>query len=162
MENSGNNLTTIIIWAAVILVGLVCYIIAQVKSKRGELVFTSNGWDMFLLYACPILLLIGSFMDGNPSLETARNVLWTLGGLCFVGTVIFSIVANLGSFWKIMCSIMAKVFVIWLTMFLIILFIAALIFLAILSVARDHSDDGEEVYLVKYDHFMKAYVGYRV
>ena len=151
-----------ILWVVVLVIALVCYIIALVKSKRGELVFTANTWDMVLLFASPVLLLVGSLMQDNPSLDTARYVLWTLGGICFAGTAIFSIVSNLGSFWKISCSIMAKVFVVWLTMFILAVLIAILVVYVILTLVRDHSEDDGEYILLKYDRFLKAYVGYRL
>ena len=145
-----------------LVIGLVCYIIAQVKSKKGELVFTTNTWDMVLLMACPVLVLAGSFMQENPSLQTPMYVLWGIAGVCLIGTMIFSIVSNSGSFWKILCSILAKVFVVWLTMVVMLLMIAILILCIILTFARNRRDDDGEYVFVKYDHFLKAYVGYRI
>lgn len=150
----------LIIFCVGLAITLTCYIIALVKSKRGEMVFTANNWDMALLLTCPVLLLVGWMMQENSSLDTVRYVLWAIAGACFVGTAIFSIVSNLGSIWKILCSILAKVFVVWLTMFLLMLMIAAAIVYAILFMVRDH--DEEEVIVLKYDRFLKAYVGYRI
>ena len=93
--------TLYIIIAIVLSITLVCYIVALVKSKRNEMVLTTNGWDMALLLICPVLILIGSFMQENPSLEQTRYALWGIAGACFIGTIIFSIVSNSGSFWKI-------------------------------------------------------------
>lgn len=153
--------TLYIVIGSVLLVGLVCYIIALLKSKRGEMVFTTNGWDMALLLTCPVLVLVGSFMQENPSLDTARYVLWTIAGVCFVGTIVFSIISNKESVWKILCSIMAKVFVIWLTMFILMLLIVIFIVYVILFLIRDREEDGEYI-LLKYDKFLKAYVGYKI
>lgn len=157
-----DNKIYFILWVVVMVIALVCYIIALVKSKRGEMVFTANGWDMALLFACPVLLLAGGLMQENPSLDTTRIVLWTLGGLCFAGTAIFSIVYNKGSLWKILCSIMAKVCVIWLTMFILMLLLVILLVSLILFFVRDRNDDDGDYILLKYDHFLRAYVGYRV
>lgn len=153
--------TLYIIIGVVLAITLICYIIALVKSKRGEMVLTTNGWDMALLLTCPVLVLIGSFMQENPSLDQTRYILWGIAGVCFIGTMIFSFVSNSGSFGKILCSILAKVFVIWLTMFIIMLLIAILIFYIMLFFMRDRSEDGEYI-LLKYDRFLKAYVGYRI
>lgn len=86
----------LIIFCVGLAITLTCYIIALVKSKRGEMVFTANNWDMALLLTCPVLLLVGWMMQENPSLDTARYVLWAIAGACFVGTAIFSIVSNPG------------------------------------------------------------------
>lgn len=115
---------------------------------------------MALLLICPVLLLVGWMMQENPSLDTARYVLWSIAGACFLGTAIFSIVYNSGSIWKILCSILAKVFVVWLTMFLLMLMIAVAIVYAILSAANKDKED--EVIVLKYDRFLKAYVGYKI
>lgn len=156
-----NQQTLYIILGCVLLVALVCYIIALVKSKKGEMVFTANGWDMTLLLTCPILILVGSFMQENPSLDTIRYVLWGIAGVCFIGTIIFSIVSNKDSIWKMLCSILAKIFVIWLTMFVILLLIVIFVVYVILFFVRDRNEDGEYI-LLKYDRFLKAYVGYKI
>lgn len=151
-----------IILGVVLLITLVCYIIALVKSKKGEMTLTTNGWDMALLLSCPVLILVGSFMQENPSLDTARYILWGVSGVCFIGSVIFSIASNQGSFWKVLCSILAKVFVVWLTMFIIMLLIVIFIFYVIAFFVRDRSDDDGDYILLKYDKFLKAYVGYKI
>ena len=150
--------TYTIIFLSVLVVSLVCYIIALVKSKRGEMVFTANGWDMALLLICPIIGIIGSFLNDQPPYTTAHYVLWGISIACFIGTVIFSIVYNMDSIWKILCSIMAKVFTIWLTGFVFLLLIGIFIFILM----RDRSPDYGDTIVLQYDNFLKAYVGYRV
>lgn len=154
--------TLYIIIGVVLVITLICYIIALVKSKRGEMVLTTNGWDMALLLTCPILILVGSFMQENPSLDTVRYILWVVAGVLFIGTMIFSIVSNKGSFWKILCSILAKVFVVWLTMFVVMLLIAIFIFYLVAFLVRDRNEDEGDYILLKYDKSLKAYVGYRI
>lgn len=140
---------------------LICYIVALILSKRDEMVFTANGWDMGLLLACPILILVGSCAMENPSLDIFRYVVWGVAGACLIGTITFSIVTNKDSFWKKLCSIFAKIFAVWLTMFVIMLLLAILIFYIITFFARDRSEDDEFI-LLKYDRLLKNYVGYRV
>ena len=157
-----DHTTLYIIIGVVLAITLICYIIALVKSKRGEMVLTTNGWDMALLLTCPILILVGSFMQENPPLDTVRYILWVVAGVLFIGTMIFSIVSNKGSFWKILCSILAKVFVVWLTMFVVMLLIAIFIFYLVAFLVRDRNEDEGDYILLKYDKFLKAYVGYRI
>lgn len=85
-----------------------------------------------------------------------------IAGVCFIGTLIFSIVSNSGSFWNILCSIMAKIFIVWLTMFVIMLLIAIFVFYLMAFLLRDRNEDEGEYMLLKYDRFLKAYVGYKI
>lgn len=156
------NTTYWIIVGIAFVVLLTCYIIALVKSKRGEMVLTTNSWDMALLLTCPVLVLVGSLMQENHELDTIRYILWGVAGVCFIGTMIFSIVSNRSSVWEILCSMLAKVFVIWLTMIIIMLLIAIFIFYVIVFFMRDRSEDDGEYILLKYDKFLKAYVGYKI
>ncbi len=71
-----NQQTLLIIIGCILLFALVCYIIALVKSKKGEMVLTTNGWDMALLLSCPILILVGSLMQENSALNQTRYILW--------------------------------------------------------------------------------------
>ena len=151
----------LIVAGCLLAIMLICYIVALILSKRDEMVFTANGWDMGLLLACPILTLVGSCAMENPSLDTFRYVVWGIAAACLIGTITFSIVTNKDSFWKKLCSIFAKLFAIWLTMFVIILLIGILIFYIITLFARNRSEDDEFI-LIKYDRFFKEYVGYRV
>ena len=151
----------LIVFGCVFAVLLTCYITALIMSKRDEMVFTANGWDMGLLLTCPILILVGSCTMEDPSLDTFRYVVWGFAGASLLGTIIFSVATNKGSFWKKVISVFAKIFAIWLTMFVIMLLIAILIFYIITFFARERSEDSDYI-LLKYDKFLKEYVGYRV
>lgn len=140
---------------------LACYITALIKSKRDEMVFTANGWDMGLLMVCPILIFVGGCVMDNSSLDSFRYVVWGFAGASFLGTISFSIASNKGSFWKKLISIFAKIFAIGLSMFVIMLLIAIFIFYIITLFVQDHCED-EDFILLKYDKFLKEYVGYRV
>jgi hypothetical protein len=157
MEDS----TYMIIWGSVILALLVFYIIALVKSKRGEMVFTANNWDMALLLGCPILFFVGWCGGLEPPYMTYQYIVWTLSGLCLVGTLIFAVVSNLGNLWHIICAILAKIFVVWLTLFAIFLLICALVISVLWTLFTRNDDDDGEVIVLKYDKFLRAYVGYR-
>lgn len=153
--------TKLIIAVTVLLILLVFYIIAKVKSKRDELVLTANGWDMAMLLICPVAICIASIWDFNHPLNTAQVVCLVIAGLCLVGTIIMSIVHNQGKLINVVISILAKLFIIWLTAFVIFLLIAIFIFTVIISMVRGHDNDDEYI-LLKYDHALRAYVGYKV
>lgn len=150
----------LIIGISVLVILLTCYIIALVKSKRGEMILTSNGWDMALLLICPICLFIGGCFGADSPYITVVSVLWSIAVVCLIGSIIFSIVANKESIWKILCSILAKLFIVLLTIFVLFLLLAMLVFYITIQLVRDRNED--EYILLKYDRFLQAYVGYRV
>ena len=150
----------VIIGISILVVLLTCYIIALVKSKRGEMVLTSNGWDMALLLACPIFFFAGWCVGLQPPFNTFQYVVWGLSIICLIGTIVCSIVSNLDSFWKILCSILAKLFIVLLTLGVIFLILLILVFQFTMLLLRDREE--EEYILLKYDRFLHAYVGYRV
>jgi len=156
MEN-----TTLIITGVALAILLVFYIIAKVKSKKGALVLTANGWDMAMLLICPVSICIASIWDFDHPLNTAQVVCLVIAGLCLVGTIIMSIVHNQGKLMNTVISILAKLFIIWLTIFVIFLLIAIFIFTVIISMVKGHDNDDEYI-LLKYDHALRAYVGYRI
>lgn len=138
---------------------LASYITSLVLSKKGKMTLTSNGWDMAMLLTCPIALLIVSCWDMKMPLNTAQYVCLSIAGLCFIGTAIMSVVSNLGCWWGIVLSILAKLFIIWLTAFIILLLLTILIICVILTLVSD--SDRDEYILLKYDRSLRAYVGYR-
>ncbi len=152
--------TTLIITGIVFLILLVFYIIAKVKSKKYELVLTANGWDMAMLLACPVAIFVAWCWGFDQALNTVQIVCLVIAGLCLMGTIIMSIVHNPGSFIDILISVLAKLFIVWLTFMVILILIVVLIVSILISIMRSHNDD--EYILLKYDHALRAYVGYRI
>jgi hypothetical protein len=74
--------------------------------------------------------------------------------------MLFSIFTNMGSIWKILCSIFGKMFIIWLTLFVLLLILTILVAYVIIQLMKGREE--KMVFLVKYDRFMRAFVGYRV
>jgi hypothetical protein len=153
--------TNLIIAGIVFLILLVFYIIAKVKSKKYELILTANGWDMAMLLACPVAIFVAWCWGFDQPLNTAQIVCLVIAGLCLAGTIIMSIVHNSGSFMDIVISILAKLFIVWLTLMAIFLLIVALVVSVMITLMRGHNE-GEEYILLKYDHALRAYVGYRI
>ena len=156
----GNSSSTTLIFvgiAFVILLG--CYIASLILSKKGKMTFTSNSWDMTMLLACPIAIFIAWCWGFDSPLNTAQYICLTIAGLCFIGTSIMSVYSNLGNWWGITLSILAKLFVVWLTLIIILLLITILIISIILTFMGNNEKD--EYILLKYDRSLRAYVGYR-
>ena len=157
--NSQN--TFLIIAGVLFLTLLVFYIIARVKVKKDELVLTANTWDMIMLFACPIAIFIAWCWGFDHPLNTIQIVLLVIAGACFVGTAIMSIVHNEDNTKHIIISILAKLFIVWLTLIVILLLIVILVITVMLSFVSSH-DDGDEYILLKYDRALHAYVGYKI
>lgn len=153
--------SNLIIAGVIFLILLVFYIIAKVKSNRGDLVLTANGWDMTILLACPIAIFIAWCWGFDQPLNTAQIICLVIAGLCFVGTTIMSVIHNQDSIMNILISILAKLFIVWLTLITILLLIVLLVISIMLSLFSSH-DDGDEYILLKYDRALHAYVGYKI
>lgn len=152
------SVTNLILLGCGALILLVCYIIARVKSKRGSMVLTVNRWDMTLLLAGPVIFVLGWCLGSIQFFNTIRIILFSLAGLCLLGSIIFSIVANKESVWKVLCSVLAKVFIAVLTVIGVVVLLAVLVFILVkLFMGRI---DQEGVGFVKYDSVLREYVCY--
>ena len=155
-----NNQATVIAVGIFWIACLVCYIIARVKTKRGQMVLTANNWDKTLLLTTPSCLFVSWFFGFDHTPNTIQTVLFIVAGACFVGTVIFSITHNSGNITSILLSIFAKVFIIWLTVFILLLVLVILLIAFLITITTKSSDDDEYI-LLKYDKTLNAFVGYR-
>ena len=155
-----NNQTTIITAGIFLLFSLVCYIIARIKSKRGQMVLTANRWDKTLLLIAPICLFVSWFWGFDHVPNTIQTVLFVVAGACFAGTLLFSIIHNGGSIFNILLSVFAKIFIIWLTIFLLLILLILLVISVIITLMTKRNDDDEYV-LLKYDKTLDAFIGYK-
>jgi hypothetical protein len=155
-----NNQTAVIMAGILWLACLVCYIIASVKSKRGTMILTANGWDKALLLITPACIFVSWFWGFDHEPNGIQTILFVVAGACFTGTVIFSIVFNKGNITGILLSILAKIFIVWLTLFILLLVLTILIISIIIAFMTKDKDDDKYI-LLKYDKYLDAYVGYR-
>ena len=97
----------------VVAVGI--YIFAAVKVRQGEMVVI-RGWLDFGLLAFPWLALFAQLYDafwGGLLLgEYVRIALFVIGGLCLLGSLALSVIANWGSPFYIIFSLLMKIIVI--------------------------------------------------
>jgi preprotein translocase subunit SecG len=154
-----NNQATVIMAGVFLLACLACYIIARVKSKRGQMVLTANGWDKALLLVSPACLFASWFWGFDHEPNDIQAVLFIVAGACFVGTVIFSIAFNKGNFVNILLSIFAKVFIVFLTLLILLLVLIILVISIVIALMTKSKDDDRYI-LLKYDKYLDAYVGY--
>ncbi|MBR5828373.1 MAG: hypothetical protein IKY49_03965 [Paludibacteraceae bacterium] len=113
---------------------------------------------MTLLLAGPVIFVLGWCLGSIQFFNTIRIILFSLAGLCLLGSIIFSIVANKESVWKVICSVLAKIFLAALTVLGVLILLAVLVYILIkLFMGRI---DQEGVGFVKYDSVLREYVCY--
>ena len=99
----------------IVIASLVCYIIARVKLNRGELFLVANGWDVaMVLVAATCGCALCVWLNSMPKNEII--LFSSIGGVAFLGSAAMSVVHNWGGFGKIVISVLAKVFVVFLSM----------------------------------------------
>ena len=159
-HNRGSGKDCLILWIIILAVLLICYIIARVKSKRGDLVITANIFDKILIILSPILFFVAWCIGFDHELIPLQIILLVLSGLMLMGSILFSIFANLGNIFHIIISILAKIFIFVFTNFLLLLLIVIVVFSFMRAVTSHNDTDG--TYVMKYDHFLDQWVGYRI
>lgn len=140
---------------------LCCYIAALVLSKKEKMVLTASKFDMALLLIAPVITVIGSLIYDESTDKTIGIVILSVAGVMFLGSLIYSVVYNWTNYWGIFLSIMAKLFIFWLTAFITAILIALIFVYVIISLASRNSEDGDTI-ILHYDKAIGAYVGYRV
>lgn len=159
-RSSGSNHSMLIVLLIILILLLISYIIARIKLKQGTLVITANLLDKILIILSLVLFFVAWCIGFDHELYGAQIVLLILSGIMLIVSIIFSVLANLGSLWNIILSVMAKLFIFVVTNILLLLLIVVLVF-SIMHTLMSH-DDHEGTYIVKYDHFLDQWVGYRV
>jgi len=154
-----DNKGIVVIFGIFILTCLVCYIIAKVKSKRGQLVLTANGGDKALLIITAVCLFIAALF-GNELPDSFTQVLYIAAGICFCWSIYFSISHNLDNIGHILISCLAKIFIIWLFVMTLFILLIILIVSIVISMTNRNDKDGEYI-LLKYDRSLNAFIGYR-
>lgn len=151
-HNINSGKAGLILWVVVLVILLICYIIARVRSKRGDLVITANIFDKILIIVSPILFFIAWCIGFDHELTPLQIILLVLSGLMLIGSILFSIFANLGNIFHIIISILAKIFIFIFTNFLLLLLVVIVVF-SFMRAVTSHGDR-EGTYVVKYDHFL--------
>lgn len=160
IQSIGDTPGSMILSIAALVILLAAYITARVKSNGGDLVITANVFDKILILLSPTLFFIAWCIGFDKELSEAQIILLSLSGLMLQGSIVFSIIANKGNWLNIILSILAKLFIFVITVFLLLLMLTILLFSILLSIMGHSSHEG--TYIVKYDHFLDQWVGYRV
>jgi hypothetical protein len=102
---------------------LICYIIALVRTRQGKMITIVNWYDFALLVVPFILWIIAAISyDKNSDSNLLSICLFIIGGLCFLGSMVWSVIANKRSVFNMIVSIFAKLFVVMIV-WLLVLFI---------------------------------------
>lgn len=116
--------TFLYIIATIGLITLGCYITALVKTRNGEMTTIVNWYDFALLCASFTIPTIGLFLgyEEGKGFDNMTKGYIGLGGLCLLGSAIWSVVANRDNYFHAFLSVMAKIFIV-LVMIIVILVI---------------------------------------
>lgn len=105
------------------LIGLICYIIALIKTRRGKMTTIANWYDFSLLCASFVIPCLSVFFGGQENGEFSNWAVggFLVGGLCFLGSIIYSIKENRDNYFHAFLSIMAKLFIVGVILILLFL-----------------------------------------
>jgi hypothetical protein len=122
-EQTPQNKTLQNIFLGALVFCLICYIIAMVRTRRGKMITIVNWYDFALLVSPFILWLIAvASYDKNADSNALSVVLFIVGGLCFIGSMVWSIIANRGNVFNMIVSVFAKLFVVMIVWLIILYF----------------------------------------
>jgi hypothetical protein len=123
-EQSPQDKTLQKVFGGTLVFCLICYIIAMVRTRKGKMITIVNWYDFTLLFSPFILWLIaiGWYSNKNADSGVLPIVLFIVGGLCFTGSMVWSIIANKGSVFNMIVSIFAKLFVVMIIWVIILYF----------------------------------------
>lgn len=125
VDNSSNSPKTlsdgqrnILIGAGIF--GLICYIIALIKVRKGQMTIIVNWYDAALLIATFVLPIIGIIITVNKSNDIYGIIGCVLAGLCFLSSLVWSIMANNDNYYHAFLSVFAKVFLVFIAFFILL------------------------------------------
>jgi hypothetical protein len=124
VEQVPQNKTLQYFFVGVFVFCVICYIIALIRTQQGKMIAIVNWYDFTLLIAPFILWIIAACCyNDNSDSNILSIVLFVIGLLCFIGSMIWSIIANKGSLFNMIVSIFAKLFVIMIVWLIVLYFI---------------------------------------
>lgn len=104
--------TVLYVILVIFLFFLICYIVAIVRTKNGQMYAFANWWDFILVIVTGIAITISAYFYLDNATDTAEfwiSLIVAVSSLS--GTLILSIKINSGNLMNIVLSIFAKIFV---------------------------------------------------
>lgn len=101
---------------------LICYIVALIKTHKGEMTTIVNWYDFALLagsFSIPVIALILDKEDKNIMIGGI-----IIGGICLLGSLVWSVIANKDNYFHAFLSVFAKIFIVSAMILIVILLIA--------------------------------------
>ncbi|WOC50836.1 hypothetical protein BPO_0189 [Bergeyella porcorum] len=102
------------------ILGLICYIIAFTKVRKGQMTIIVNWYDATLLIATFILPIIGFVVGHNKNDTIYLGVSCILAGLCFLSSLVWSVMANNDNYYHACLSVLAKIFLVFIAFFILL------------------------------------------
>lgn len=102
------------------ILGLICYIIAFTKVRKGQMTIIVNWYDATLLIATFILPVIGFVVGYNKNDTIYFSISCILAGLCFLSSLVWSVMANNDNYYHACLSVLAKIFLVFIAFFILL------------------------------------------
>ena len=122
-NNKKPNSPTFYAVVGILAFSLICYIIALIKTHKGEMTTIVNWYDFALLAGSFSIPVIAFIMDKEDKNIMIGGII--IGGLCLLGSLVWSVVANKDNYFHAFLSVFAKIFI-----------VSAMILIAILLIAN--------------------------
>ena len=122
-NNKKPNSPTFYAFIGVLVFALICYIIALIKTHKGEMTTIVNWYDFALLAGSFSIPVIAFIIDREDEKIMTGSII--IGGLCLLGSLVWSVIANKDNYFHAFLSVFAKIFI-----------VSAMILIAILLISN--------------------------
>lgn len=159
--DNGSNQVAIIVFFSILGVFAICYIVSRVRVKRGLMVITANAFDQVLILLSPIAFFVAWCIGFNKELTPFQIVLLVISGVALLGALAFAVNSNRGRIGNILLAVSSKLFIFIFTIIVLLLILSIIIISILLFFTRNR--EGEDAtFIVKYDHLLDRWTGYRI
>lgn len=109
----------------IIVILLICYIIALIKTRKREMTTIVNWYDFALLAGSLFIPIITFIIGGKDENIMIGGII--IGGLCLLGSLVWSVIANKDNYFHAFLSAFAKIFIVSIMILIAIFLIATYI-----------------------------------
>ena len=131
---------------ALMVVLLIAYVVAIVKTRKGLMYTFANWWDFIILMIAALCLSISLLNIFGGEATTTQWIIFSVGIVAFSGSLFMSIKINQGNGLNIAISICAKLFVFVIIALIIVIWIAGEIWRSVNKDALTNPNSTSSVY----------------
>ncbi|MDR0206483.1 MAG: hypothetical protein LBI45_04420 [Bacteroidales bacterium] len=121
-QNGSNSVTYMFL--VLIAVLLIAYIVAIVKTRKGQMYTFANWWDFIILMVAALCLSLSLLNILGGEVTSTQWIIFSIGIIAFLGSLFMSIKINQGNGLNIAISICAKLFVFVILALIVVIWLA--------------------------------------